>query len=162
MVGRTDQWSNGNTSCQIYQEFEIEQLNEAQLNTVWGGLIEQHEMLRTVICSDGTQHILKEKPEYKIKVVDLHQHSPDDLNLALAKIRHTISEGIFPLDEWPFFDLSLSLLPENKGRLHLKIDFLIADAKSIKLLFKQLFEQYEQLEKSNLLLHYLFETMYSL
>lgn len=146
--GRTGYMAGGKTSCQFYQEIEAEALDIMRLEKAWQKLMETHEMLMTVIRSNGTQRILEEVPGFKIKVADLRGRKPGEVEAELKNTRDLMVRHVFALDEWPYFDLRVSLIDEVKSRIHFSIDLLIADGNSISLLLKQLFYFYEnQTEK---------------
>ena len=128
-------------SCMAYQEFDIEKLDVQKLQKAFNSLIKIHDMLRTVINGKGSQKILDEVPEYIIEVKDLRQNA--DIDVQLEEIRKDKLEKRFDLNKWPLYDLTVSTLKNNRSRVHFTIDALIADGRSILLLYKQLFMMYK-------------------
>ena len=61
-----------------------------------------------------------------------------------------------PLDEWPYFDLRVSLIDDEKSFIHFGIDLIIADTQSIELILKKLFYFYERPDKSPEKIHVTF------
>jgi len=131
-----------NNSCQIYQEIEAGALDVKRLEKSWHKLVKSHEMLFTVIRPDGTQNILEEVPDYQIRVADLTGKKAKEVQAELSKTRQFMAENAFDLDQWPYFDLRVSVL-ENRSLIHFSIDMIIADASSIHLLLKQLIYFYQ-------------------
>lgn len=155
VFGRSKYVTGGNFSCQVYEEVEIEGLDVQRLERAWQKLIKAHEMLVTVIGSDGTQRIMKEVPDYRVKVTDLTGKKMEEIQSELLDIKTTMIGHVFSLDSWPYFDLRVSLISGTTSRIHFSIDMLIADANSIHLLLKQLYRLYEdpdqELERSKML-----------
>src|ERR687891_710657 len=48
-----------------------------------------------------------------------------------------MSHQVFPSDRWPLFEVRLLRLPEGRSRLCVSLDFLVLDAWSMLILFKQ-------------------------
>nr|WP_092067193.1 SDR family NAD(P)-dependent oxidoreductase [Dendrosporobacter quercicolus]NSL46455.1 SDR family NAD(P)-dependent oxidoreductase [Dendrosporobacter quercicolus DSM 1736]SDL51052.1 Acyl transferase domain-containing protein [Dendrosporobacter quercicolus] len=133
----------GNNACQIYHEFEVEELDIGRLEKAWNKLLQTHDMLVAVIQSDGIQRILQEVPEFKIEVVDLIDKKGEALQAELNTIKRLMVTRVFELNKWPYFDLRVSILNNNKFRIHFSIDMLIADGDSIQLLLNQFFHAYK-------------------
>ncbi len=127
------------TGCVVYQEFELDELDVARLETAWNHLLEDQGMLRAVIGSDGRQMLRSSVPHYRIPVDDLREH--DDAGTALAKRRRAMSHRAFAPDEWPMFELRVSRTCGG-WVVHIAVDMLIADAPSIYLLYRELFARY--------------------
>ncbi|MEP7271063.1 MAG: amino acid adenylation domain-containing protein, partial [Acidobacteriota bacterium] len=136
-VGRTDAFELGNVSAHGYLELETENIDLPRLERAWQMLIERHEMLRSVINSDGTQHILAEVPAYHIEVSDLRLLNPDERESELGRIRERMSHQVLPADAWPLFEICATRCDEKRTRLHLSLDALTGDAHSFNLLFRQ-------------------------
>ncbi|GBF33017.1 malonyl CoA-acyl carrier protein transacylase [Desulfocucumis palustris] len=135
--------SGGNNSCQLYLEIEATELDPGRLEKAWKKLMKTHQMLITVIRPDGTQRIVEEVPDFKIKVMDLTGKKAEEVQAKLSATKRFMLEHVFNLEEWPYFDLRVSVMDSTKSRIHFTIDLIIADANSIHLLMKQLFYYYE-------------------
>ncbi|MEJ3719926.1 amino acid adenylation domain-containing protein [Paenibacillus polymyxa] len=124
-------------SCRIYQEFDLEDLDITRLQNAWNRVIQTHDMLRTVISENGTQEVLLSVPEYKIIILSdgLGEHGVESMR------REKLSM-CFRVDEWPLFDLSVSLRAGKTARIHLTVDALIADGASMAKIYHELFEIY--------------------
>ncbi|SFR98129.1 non-ribosomal peptide synthetase [Anaeromicropila populeti] len=135
---------NNELGCRIYQEFEIENINLQRLNQVWNTLVNAHEMLRVVLDDKGNQ-VIKEKTEpYSFQIFDLSQiRDTNNLNDELEKIRKEQVYVILPTKTGTLYEFAVSLLPDQRGRIHITLDAMIADGKSIDLLYQQLFKAYQ-------------------
>lgn len=129
LFGRGDLYSYGNVSCHIYQEFAYDELDVEKVQKVWNYLINKHDMLRAVIHQENYQEILEKVPEYNVKKSER------------IAIRKELENKIYPLEEWPMFDIGIS---KDKGKsiLHFSMDFLIADWSSIWLLLTEFEDMY--------------------
>ena len=145
--GRSSSLTAGKENCLVYLEIEANQLDVGQLEKAWQKIIDNHEMLCTVIYSHGTQKTLEKVPEFKIKVTDFRGKNIEDVQAELTAIRDSMFGRIFDLGKWPYFDLRVSCVDDVRSLVHFSIDLLIADGNSIQLLLKQLFEHYNNPEK---------------
>jgi len=143
VFGRSKHISGGDNSCQVYQEFEIEDLDIKRLEQAWIKLMQTHDMLITKIQPNGMQRTMEEFPDFKIKISDLTGKNSDEVETELAAAKRNMVERVIGLDEWPYFDIRVSVMDGLRSRVHFSIDLLIADVQSIYRLMKQLFYLYQ-------------------
>ncbi|MFS0814061.1 amino acid adenylation domain-containing protein [Peribacillus phoenicis] len=141
VVGRLQ--GENKQSCQMYQEFQVRQLDVSRLQQALQQLIEHHGMLRAIVHDDGTQEILTQVPAYKIPV-NLAQNA-HQLDAHILQVRKELQNQVFPLGKWPLFDLRVTQGVEL-SYVHLCTDALIADGASLFLLYQQLIALYENPE----------------
>ncbi|MFJ5680537.1 amino acid adenylation domain-containing protein [Streptomyces sp. NPDC093097] len=135
-IGRGGLVDLGNVGCHGYFEWESHDLDLARFERAWHRLVERHDALRTVVLPDGTQRVLEEIPSYDIPVRDLSEIDPERAEKELLSLREQLSHRVLNADTWPLFDVRVTLLPAADGaprtavraRIHLSLDFLIADA----------------------------------
>jgi pyochelin synthetase len=142
ILGRYDAFEYGGVACHIYLELVFAELDPARLEDAWNKLIARHDMLRSVIHTDGYQRVLPEVPRYLIEVADLRGIGSHEVEQALAAVRARLGHRIYKTENWPLFELSVTLSDE-RALLHLSIDFLIADWASIRLLIAELGRLYQ-------------------
>ena len=97
----------------------------------------------TVIKADGTQQVLEKLPPCEIKVNDFRGKKIETMRDELRKIEFSMVTRNYPLGEWPYFDLQVSRIDDEKSMIHLSIDLIIADGPSIEQVQKKLFFYYE-------------------
>ncbi|MCI5157852.1 MAG: amino acid adenylation domain-containing protein [Candidatus Electrothrix sp. AUS1_2] len=102
-------------------------------------------MLRTVIQSDGQQRVLAEMPDYKISVLDVHEEEEETARQRLEDIRQDMTGHISQADEWPLFNIHVTLMPDWV-HLHFCIDMLAIDSWSIELIISDWTKFYHQPE----------------
>jgi len=139
-VGRSGDFELGNVSCHTYYEVETDDLDLARFNRAWRQLIERHDMLRSVILSDGPnvrQRILRRAPSYQIEVLDLRGQSAETVTARLRAVRQRMSHQVAPADRWPLFEIRATRLDDHRLRLHFSFDLLIMDAMSMRMLFQE-------------------------
>ncbi|NEP60084.1 MAG: amino acid adenylation domain-containing protein, partial [Symploca sp. SIO2G7] len=130
-LGRNQAFELGNIAAHSYVELESNHLNLERLNLAWQKLIDRHDMLKTVILPDGQQQILETVPNYEIEVLDLCGQPPEVVNARLESIRDRMSHEVLSAERWPLFEIRATCLEEQRIRLHLSFDALIADAWSL-------------------------------
>jgi amino acid adenylation domain-containing protein len=136
-VGRSDSVELGNVSAHAYIEIDVRDLDLARLESSWRVLVERHDMLRAIITPSGENCILREVPAYRIESIDLSKLKADELERALHEAREAMSHRVLPADQWPLFELRAHRLGENITRVHIGIDFLVADALSLRILLTE-------------------------
>lgn len=141
-MGRSSIFDLGNVATHIYTEVESSTLDMARFNQAWQRLIQRHDMLRSIILADGRQQILEEVEEYHIKIMDLRDWDEQSAERALESTRRSMSHQVLPTDQWPLFDIRASLLDGQRTRLHISIDYMIVDAWSLQILFRELIQLY--------------------
>ena len=141
-IGRSRSYELGNIGCHIYFELENTSLDIKRLNDAWQRVVERHDMLRAVILPDGRQRILKEVPPYAFRVYDLREKSLEETVGALEATRSEMSHQVMKAEEWPSFDIRVSLY-NDRARLHISLDYLFADASSHLLIFNEWYTLYK-------------------
>ncbi|ASA19514.1 beta-ketoacyl synthase N-terminal-like domain-containing protein [Paenibacillus donghaensis] len=144
--GRSQRKGGEENGCQVYQELDVQSLDIARLERAWNKLIARHDMLKAVIKREGRQAVLQEVPEFCIKVSDLRGGHEEAIQKQLSLTKQAMIEHVFALDQWPYFDLRVSIIDNQRSRVHFCIDMLIADGNSIRLLLSQLLRMYEHVE----------------
>ncbi len=142
--GRDTQVEGGGSSCQLYQQLTVTQLDVARLEQALAALIARHPMLRTVVEANGSQSVLRQAPQYPIEVADWRQHSGEQQQALLAAKRHALLGRIVPLGAWPSFSVSVSRLDDVRACVHLCLDLMLVDSPSIGVLLAELIALYEQ------------------
>ncbi|MFD6910780.1 amino acid adenylation domain-containing protein [Streptomyces virginiae] len=127
-IGRGGLVELGNVGCHGYFEWESEKLDVPRFEGAWRRLVERHDALRTRVLPDGTQQVFEEIPAYEIPVTDLGSLDEEARQAELAALRERLSHQVLDGDAWPLFDVRISLLGGGRARIHLCLDFLVADA----------------------------------
>lgn len=141
-VGRGSDFSMGNVSTHLYIEVDAMDLDLPRLERAWQKVIDRHPMLRAIVLPDGVQQILPEVPPYRFPVQDLRHAGAAEVNAGLLAERDRLSHQVIPSDRWPLFELSASLMPGNKTRVHISLDCLITDARSFQIMSGELLTFY--------------------
>ncbi len=136
-VGRMGAFNQGDISIHLYVEIDCEALEIERLEQAWRRMIERHDMLRSVIQADGRQRIFAEVPEYRFERADLRDMDPAAAAEHLARLREDMAHQVLPTDRWPGFDLRVSLIDEQRTRLHVSIDLVHIDGGSVMMLLTE-------------------------
>ncbi len=142
LVGRGSDFALGNVSTHLYIEVDAIDLDLPALQRAWQKVIDRHPMLRAVVLPEGVQKILAEVPAYEIRTQDLRERDSDSVQSRLLEERNRLSHQVIPSDRWPLFELTASLMPDNKTRLHISLDCLITDARSFQIMSGELLTFY--------------------
>ena len=137
-VGRAAGFALGNVSIHFYAEFDRADLAPDRLRRALERLVHRQEMLRAVIGDDGTQRILPVDglPEVALPVADLRGRTDAAVAEALRQIRDELSHQVFPVGQWPMFEVRVSRLDAG-WRTHVSLDLLVADVASVRLFFQE-------------------------
>ncbi len=134
LFGRSDQFSLGNVSTQVYSELLFSSINRGKLEKALNLLIKRHASLRTVF-SDNAQIILPSVDHYTI--VDHGELGKSQLEA----VRQELSDKQYDVSRFPLFCFELSR-NKNETILHLSVDGLIMDAGSFAIFFKEFIQLY--------------------
>ena len=134
-VGRDAGVELGDVATHVYLTVDADGLDLPRAEAAWNALIARHDMLRMVIGTNGLQRVLPEVPPYRFAITDLRELPPNAQADQLAAREAALSHQKRPADRWPLFEVQASLLGEGRTRLHLSLDFLMADTTSLAILF---------------------------
>lgn len=94
-------------------------------------------MMRAIITDDGLQQILSEVPYYKFKTNHLENKNSQQQQSSLLEIRNRLSHQVLDINQWPIFNIEVSILSDREVRLHISFDNLIFDGWSMFTLLSQ-------------------------
>ncbi len=136
-VGRQDNQQFGGVAGHLYVEFDGGPIDPERLRAAATGLARRHPMLRVRFLTDGTQRVKppSEWQDFPVIVEDLRHLDGDAVDQRLAAIREAKSHQ--QLDA-AVFELTLTLLPGERSRLHVDLDMQAADAMSYRTLMADL------------------------
>ncbi|OMC40028.1 non-ribosomal peptide synthetase [Mycobacterium sp. GA-1841] len=126
-VGRNNDQQLGGVGAHLYVEFDGAGVDPQRLSAAAEKLAARHPMLRVEILPDGTQRI-GDRP-LPVTVYDLRDLEPAVAEEQLELTRESKSHQMLH-DE--VLQLSLSLLPGGRTRLHVDMDMQCADAVSYR------------------------------
>ncbi|HEV2843263.1 MAG TPA: AMP-binding protein, partial [Thermoanaerobaculia bacterium] len=141
-IGRRPELELGGVGSHEYFEVDVADLEIGRLGAAWRRLVERHGMLRAVTDADGRQRILPRVEPYEVRVFDLRGLRGEGLEEALRAVRHDLSHQLFDTGRWPLFAVCASLLPGGGSRLHLSLDLIVCDARSLQVLARELVHLY--------------------
>lgn len=126
-VGRNQNQQLGGVGAHLYVEFDGAGVDPQRLQAAAAKLAARHPMLRVEILPDGTQRI-GDRP-LPVTVYDLRDLDEAAAQAQLELTRESKSHQMLH-DE--VLQLSLSLLPDGRTRLHVDMDMQCADAVSYR------------------------------
>jgi|GEM_PF-597043 len=144
-IGRQGFYELGNVASHSYVEIDFPELDLERLNLAVNLLIARHDMLRSIVLADGTQQILESVPPYRIEIADLRGAATRGADAHLLTVREEMSHQVLATDCWPLFDIRASQLTGGV-RIHFGLDYLIADAWSVGIIFREIFAFYDNPE----------------
>ena len=146
MLGRNSQFELSGISPQTYFEYETK-LDINRLSKSFQKVIHRHPMLRAVILPEGKQQILQSVPDYEIEIVSLIDLDDRKQNARLQEERSRMTNHVFPLGQWPLFELKAFLLKEDTYLLCFRYDALLMDGASMNIVGQDLFHYYYKPEQ---------------
>lgn len=126
-LGRNADQQLGGVAAHLYVEFDGAGVDPDRLRAAAAKLVARHPMLRVEILPDGTQRIGDRS--LPVTVHDLRDLDADAAEQRLQAIRDEKSHQILDGD---VLELSLSLRPDGRTRLHVDMDMNAADAVSYR------------------------------
>ena len=137
-AGRRKEVYLGGVGCYATFKMNILNLDVERFQKAVGLLVQRHDMLRCIINKNGKQKIAK-NITLPIKVY-LYK-DVEDMEIHLSKIQKEIYNKVLPL-EAPLFEIVITEMDNNVWRIYFGIDFMIADALSIYILWRDLNDLY--------------------
>ena len=134
-IGRQPQQPLGGVAGHLYVEFDGGAVDPDRLRDAATRLAVRHPMLRVEFLPDGRQRISAPLPEFPLAVNDFQALAADEVETRLAAIRRGKSHQQL---DGQVFELTLSLLPGQRTRLHVDLDMQAADAMSYRTLMNDL------------------------
>jgi mycobactin phenyloxazoline synthetase len=140
-VGRHDSQPLGGVAGHLYVEFDGGAIDPERLAEAATALALRHPMLRVRFLSDGTQQIdTSARADLAVTVHDFRGLAGDAASERLLDIREAKSHQQL---DGQVFELTLSLLPGERSRLHVDLDMQAADAMSYRTLMTDLAKLYQ-------------------
>ena len=141
-VGRHDSQPLGGVAGHLYVEFDGGAIDPERLAQAATSLALRHPMLRVRFLSDGTQQIDADSGRvgFPVAVHDFRDLAEDAAGERLLGLRDVKSHQQL---DGQVFELTLSLLPGDKSRLHVDLDMQAADAMSYRTLMTDLAKLYQ-------------------
>ncbi|CAI1133578.1 Phenyloxazoline synthase MbtB [Serratia entomophila] len=144
-VGRQSAAPLGGMSAHLYAEFDGGDLEVGRLSQAVTALYLHHPMLRLRITPDGQQTIAAPGPQHGLHLDDWRHADAAGIERSLAAKRQAKSTQLLPLDQGVPCDISLTLLPAGRSRLHVDLDMIAGDAMSFRRLMEDLAALYHRL-----------------
>jgi pyochelin synthetase len=133
LIGRGDSVEMGNVASHVYHEidgcWDIDRLESALRQVV-----ARHGMLRTRFTADGRQ-VEEAAVDVRIGRLDLRSDSRNTQQARLIALRGERSHRILPCDRAPMLAADVTLLADDRMRLHVGHDGLVMDGISMFLFF---------------------------
>ncbi|WP_434739393.1 amino acid adenylation domain-containing protein [Micromonospora sp. SH-82] len=133
LIGRDDRLPLGGVGTWHYSEFDGTDVDLARLERAWRILVDRHDMLRAVFADEGHQRVLPTVPPFTIGV--------SEGAAELDRMREELSHRRLPVDRWPLFEVRAVRYRDGdtrRTRIGIGLDYLIFDALSIMLLYREL------------------------
>jgi epothilone synthetase B len=141
-LGRKVTFEGGNVGNHGYIEVDALDLDLERFTTAIQRLIDTHDMLRAIVLPDGQQQVLEHVPPFQLQVEDLRGWDEQAREDHLEHIRQTMDHQVFSGEQWPTFALLISLLDEQRARIHLSIETLFVDGWSVIMLVQEFVHLY--------------------
>ena len=133
-IGRRNLYDFGNIGAHVYNEFLLEELDIDLLNKVMNVLIERHSMFRAIFNKNGKQIILENTPRFEAKILDLRNKSRKEAEKLFFQLRTELSHKVYSGNEWPLFEIYVTIFDDGTFKVHLSMDHLVIDAGSLFIL----------------------------
>ncbi|WP_264072489.1 non-ribosomal peptide synthetase [Mycobacterium cookii] len=140
-VGRHDSQPLGGVAGHLYVEFDGGAIDPERLRRAATDLAARHPMLRVRFLSDGTQQIdsPQEQSDFPVTVHDFRNVAESTVDERLNELREAKSHQQL---DGQVLELTLSMLPGERTRLHVDLDMQAADAMSYRTLMTDLAKLY--------------------
>lgn len=142
MLGRDEAQTLGGVGCHAYLEFDGENIDPEKLSKAWDTLINHHPMLRAVFTDTFMQMIPKQSFENKLNIFDFSHLDDNEIEKQLLYLREETSHRKLKIESGETAGLTLCIIKNNKSKILLDVDLLVADVKSLSLIIRDLADAY--------------------
>ncbi|MFF3917215.1 amino acid adenylation domain-containing protein [Streptomyces sp. NPDC001852] len=126
-IGRLGSFDLGGVAAHVYLEFDSRGLDLARAERAWQNVVDRHDMLRVVVLPDGRQRIVETVTPYRFPTLDLRDADAAAIEDELAVVRSAMEAEVRPADTWPLWEIRATRLPDDRIRLHISFDLIVAD-----------------------------------
>lgn len=149
-MGETGVYDNGNTTSNIYIEFEVTNINNItaklfhkRINYSINRLVDHYDMLRAVLLPNTFQKILDKTPKYNVKIIDLRKYNKEESEKILEDMRISMRYEKTVINQWPLFKFVGHRLKDNRIVIHVKLCALLMDGTTMIKFMTQLSKMLE-------------------
>lgn len=143
-IGRTAHAFLGRVSAHLYVEFDGHSIELDRLREALGRASLLHPMLRMRVDAQGLQSIAAVDQSPQLEVEDLRAMTEPEAARHLLAKRETWTHQQLDLGHEPGARFSVSLLADDRFRLHVDTDMIAIDPSSFRTLMEDLARLYEQ------------------
>lgn len=130
------------TTAAFFRTQQVEGLDVSRLEHAIRRLIERHDALRLVVCSDDEQKILPSVPQFVLPVQDLRGLPPEAVEAAVAATQQQLRDEHRSVRRWPLWDVRVLRLSQQLYQVHLRVELLLMDGRSLQTIAAELLRLY--------------------
>lgn len=134
LVGREDDLVPDAVGCHHYREFGVSGLDVDRLQRAWAAVQARHPMLRCGLTTGGELQIRAEQG----RPPTVHSAGQDP-----GEVRARLSQRRYSAADWPLHEMEVTPLPRDEWVVHLAVDGLICDGRSLRIVLRDLWRVYE-------------------
>jgi amino acid adenylation domain-containing protein len=135
LVGKDPDFTGDPIGCHLYREFEVDEADPDRLRAAWQRVVDEQDMLRTVVTEDGRQRVLSEVPDWQLTV-----NAGGDL----LATRERLSHHCYDPGRWPLFDVAVTTRDGGPATVHLSLDALLTDGAGLDYLLESWWRYYRE------------------
>lgn len=126
----------------LYLEFDVEDVDEARLETAVLALVQRHPLLRVTVSDQGSLVVEEDIQDYSVNSHYLVGLSDEERQVRLQKIRQRLLRREFEPYSVPRIHVELTRT-DQWCRVHVGIDLMLFDGSAVRLLLSELSRLYE-------------------
>ncbi|MFE5857433.1 amino acid adenylation domain-containing protein [Streptomyces sp. NPDC056500] len=134
LVGKEDDLVPDAVGCHHYREFGVSGLDVDRLQRAWAAVQARHPMLRCGLTTDGELQVRAEQG----RPPTVHSAGQDP-----GEVRARLSQRRYSVADWPLHEMEVTPLPRDEWVVHLAVDGLICDGRSLRIVLRDLWRVYE-------------------
>lgn len=131
----------GGIGCCTMIEIESELLDPLRFEAAWHTTIKKHDMLKAIICNDGTQRVQESFDLPKLEVYNFNAETDLINSPGVENIRRQMKEMNFEIENYPMHKFVMCN-GMDRTLVFFAIDMLIADYPSINRILNDIFCSY--------------------
>ncbi|HJQ02913.1 MAG TPA: amino acid adenylation domain-containing protein [Jatrophihabitans sp.] len=127
-----------------YMEWDVPAVDPARLERALN-LALRRQRANLVLLRDDLQLQAVPDPEpVRVGVSDARTAGPQESQALVEQVRDRMQWAQLPLDRWPWLELHVTLLPDDRARIHYNHNNFFCDGPSLALLLRDLWHYYDR------------------
>jgi amino acid adenylation domain-containing protein len=127
-----------------YMEWDVPAVDPARLERALNLALRRQRANLVVLRDDLQLQAVPDPEPVRVGVSDARAAGPQESQALVERVRDRMQWAQLPLDRWPWLELHVTLLPDDRARIHYNHNNFFCDGPSLALLLRDLWHYYDR------------------